>query len=177
MNTNTTKRDKMRLIAAVYLVVMCVQFVPLEGFDNSWIKIGLMALAPFHLIAYVPKPTLALIWGALFLAVMVACASLSSYLRGSTIGFSAMYLGMYALFYGLVYKNVFTIDSFIHLLRGLILAYFIFVVLQQFTLFIGLHIPFINVVPLDTYTKVRGLSIEPSHTARIMACLFYCYMY
>ena len=46
-----------RGIATIYLVMMCVQLVAIEGYGVSNVKVALMALAPLLLIFKVPYMT------------------------------------------------------------------------------------------------------------------------
>ena len=52
-----------QFLIKLFIVLMCIQFVPLEGYDISPIKVGLMALSPLLLLIKVPYISRALIYG------------------------------------------------------------------------------------------------------------------
>ena len=94
-----------RGIATIYLVTMCTQFVAIEGFGVSKIKVALMALAPLLFIFRVPHMTKATIWCSLYMVVVLFCAFQQDYVRFSTIGYLGMFLITYIVYYNLLYKK------------------------------------------------------------------------
>ena len=177
MDAKKTNIEKMRNIAYLYLVAMSVQIVPIESLEGSWFKISLMAIAPILWLIYVPKYSKALIYGSLYFFTVIFCATLHSYIRISTLVFTVMYIGMFILYDGLIRERVFSIDDFIKLLRNLIFAYCVCLMLQQLCILIGIRVPLFNMISNDASFKLRSLGIEPSHSARIMGCAYYCYIY
>lgn len=76
----------------------------------------------------------------------------------------------------LLRQNKFKIKYYQKLLRYLIYAYFLVLLLQQFCVLSGLPIFNIsNYNPLEPW-KLNALAAEPSHSARIMALLMFCYI-
>jgi hypothetical protein len=66
------------------------------------------------------------------------------------------------------------LDYFIRLVKWLILAYFVVLVLQQFTLLLGIHyFPLINLQFINRGIGANSLSGEPSSEARILAIAFF----
>lgn len=74
-------------LAVSYLVVMCVQIVPLEGYVVSPIKIGLMVLAPILFIFNTPYVSKALIWGIAYYGMCYFYAVFNGDMRFSTIAY------------------------------------------------------------------------------------------
>ena len=59
-----------RGLATIYLVTMCTQFVAIEGYGVSPLKVPLMAFAVVLLIAKVPYMTKATLWCSLYMIVV-----------------------------------------------------------------------------------------------------------
>ena len=90
-----------------------------------------------------------------------------------------MFIISYITYYNLVYLGAFTFSSFIKLLQGLIIAYGVILILQQIALLMGFHfLPPINLVNQQflALTKLPSLSMEPSHSARILTVLMLSYL-
>ena len=169
-----------RGIATIYLVTMCTQFVAIEGYGVSNVKVALMALAPLLLIFKVPYMTKATVWCSLYMAVVLYCAYRQDYVRFSTLGYLGMFLITYMVFYNLLYKkHAFDLLYFIRLLRFMILAYAVCLLAQQASILIGIrNFPLINLYN-QYYLAIDKLpvwNLEPSHTARILGVLYYAYL-
>jgi hypothetical protein len=95
------------------------------------------------------------------------------------MGYLAMFVVMYIMYYNLVYSGAFTLDYFIRFLRFFIYAYTFCLIGQQLCMLIGFHnFPVLNLqnqhfLSLD---KLPSLSWEPSSSARILAVLFFAYL-
>lgn len=166
-------------IATVFLVVMCIQIVAIEGYGISPVKVVLMGLAPLFFIFKVPFVNSALLWGMLYWLFCYFSASFNGDMRFSTIGYLGMFIVSYIVFYNLVYCGAFTLESFIKLLRGLIIAYGIALVLQQLSILVGIRSLWL--INLDnqfflSLTKLPSLSLEPSHSARLLTVMMLCYL-
>ena len=57
-------RSVVRNIATVYLVLFCIQILPLEGFQVSWLKACTMVLSPIVLLVFSRKISWAMLWGS-----------------------------------------------------------------------------------------------------------------
>ncbi len=169
-----------RGIATIYLVTMCTQFVAIEGYGVSPLKVALMGLAPLLLVFRTPYMTRATLWCSLYMAVVLICAFMQDYVRFSTLGYLGMFLITYIVFYNLLYKkHAFSLLYFIRLLRFMILAYAVCLLAQQVCVLVGIrNLPFINLYnqyylaidKLPTWTQ------EPSSSARVLGALYYAYL-
>ena len=169
-----------RGIATIYLVMMCVQLVAIEGYGVSNVKVALMALAPLLFIFRVPYMTKATLWCGLYMAVVLFCAYQQDYVRFSTLGYLGMFLITYIVFYNLLYKkHAFSMMYFIRLLRIMILAYAICLLAQQSCVLVGIrNFSLLNLVGQDWLfvTKLPTWTQEPSSSARILGALYYAYL-
>ncbi|MFI3278466.1 MAG: hypothetical protein SNH13_00940 [Rikenellaceae bacterium] len=172
------KESIVKYIATFYLFAMCVQFIAIEGTTISFVKVGLMAIAPFIWLSYAPAFTKATAWSAAYMLV----TSFAVYMqwddaRGSTILYSLLFFLLFNMYYALIYvKEAFTIDYYIKVIRTLIFAYAVTLFLQQILVTIGIrYLPVVNLMGFSYYTTFRlnTLAIEPSHAARLMTVAGY----
>ena len=164
-------------IATFTLLMMSVQFIFLEGMTVSAPKVIFMALTPFIILfktQYISKATM---YASLYIVVTLCFLFLKSDFRSSTIYYSILFFLTFNLYYNLVYhENVYTIDDFIKILKGLIYAYAICLALQQLCFSVGIrYMPFINLMDMSYYGlfRLNTLAIEPSHAARLLTVFFY----
>ena len=164
-------------LAIVTLLVMTVQFLWLEGYKVSNIKVAFMVLAPLLALWRGIAVTKALIFSTLFFVVTILLQMLHvDTFRASTHIYTLLFLLAFHLYYGLVWnKKCFTLDGFIKVLAGIIKIFFIFMVLQQACHIIGLSMPLFNYYNYGGW-KFNSLVIEPSHTARLMTVYMYAYL-
>ena len=165
-------------IATFFLVLMCIQFIPIETHGISYLKFTIMLIAPLVWAEMTPKVSKAFIWGGLYLFVIVFSIvyNMESF-RLSTVGYMLSFFFMFITYYNLIYcEAAFTIKHFIKVLKGLILAFTICLLLQQAAIIVGLRsFPVINLMHyLDRGIGANSLAIEPSHSARIMTVLMLC---
>lgn len=169
-----------RGLATIYLVIMCTQFVAIEGYGISPLKVALMAFAVVLLLAKVPYMTKATLWCSIYMVIVLLCAYVQDYVRFSTLGYLGMFLIMYIVFYNLLYKkHAFSLMYFIQLIRFIILAYFFCLLVQQVCVLIGIrNMPFINLYNqyFLSINKLPIWNIEPSHVARILGVFYYAYL-
>ncbi len=170
--------EKSRLFTSFFVVMMCIQFVPLEGYGISLIKVALMGLSAFFLILKVPYISQALLWGVFYWLSCYFCASFQGYMRFSTIGYLGLFVISYIVFYNLIHKGVFSLVYFCKLLKGLIIAYGVVLVLQQIAILLNVY----SFAPINldnqyylSLTKLPSLSLEPSHSARLLTVMMLCY--
>ena len=92
-------------------------------------------------------------------------------MRFSTLGFLGMYLILYINYYSFIVKGTFTLEYFTKVLKYLIIAYAVVLIGQQMCVLVGLrNMPLLNLQNqffLST-TKLPSLTLEPSHSARIL---------
>ena len=177
INTYSNKFD--RNIATLLLLILCVQFVAIEGFEVSSIKVVVMAITPIIFITRAFIVTSALFW---CFANWVICYLLGVFHEGfrfSTVGYFGLFLMSYVTYYGLLVKGAMSIQYFKKILAFLIRAYAIILFLQQICMLLGIYnFPIINLYNQDMLAidKLPSLSLEPSHSARILAVAMLCYL-
>lgn len=177
INTYSNKFD--RNIATLLLLILCVQFVAIEGFEVSSIKVVVMAISSIIFITRAFIVTSALFW---CFANWVICYLLGVFHEGfrfSTVGYFGLFLMSYVTYYGLLVKGAMSIQYFKKILAFLIRAYAIILFLQQICMLLGIYnFPIINLYNQDMLAidKLPSLSLEPSHSARILAVAMLCYL-
>lgn len=137
-----------------------------------------MLLSPILFLLKSPGINKALVWGALYWLLCICCSSFHDSFRFSTLGYLGIFIFTYILFYSLIYTGAYTLDFFINLLKKIIIIYGIVLLLQQLCMIIGVHyMPIINLYnqPFLELTKLPSLSLEPSHTARILTVTMLAY--
>lgn len=167
-----------RSIAVVYLFVLNTQIWLIEPTFISPVKVGCMAFAPVMFFLMGMRVNKAFVLAMLYWLACYLPASFQASMRFSTIGYLGMFVIMFIVYYTIVYEGAFTLDFFMRLLRWLILAYSVFVVLQQvFALATSSGSLLINL--LDDHARIgkySSLSCEPSHSAVILAFAYLCYL-
>lgn len=168
-----------RIYGIVLYIAMSIQLVTIEGLNVSPIKVVLMGLAPVVFVLRVPHINRA-IWAAtIYWLLCYFTASFHGEMRFSTLGYMALFLITYIVFYNLLYTGTFTLDQFKKLLKFILLAYGITLLLQQACVIVGLtNVPFLNLVGAEYYAwnRLPTLSCEPSHTARIISAAMLGYI-
>ena len=168
-----------RVFATLLMVMLCVQIVPIEGETVSNLKVALMALTPIIFIFKTPVISKPLFWGGALWLTCYFCASFQSYMRFSTIGYFGMFIMTFIVFYNLVYLGAFSFSYFKRLLRVLIIVFAVVLILQQICMLIGvksfwlLNLDNQHFLAID---KLHSLTLEPSHSARILAVVMLGYL-
>ena len=168
-----------RLFASLLFIVMSVQFVGIEGYDLSFIKVGMMGLCLIVFFVRVPYVSVAIVSGLLYWFVCFCLSIVQSDFRFSTLGYSGLFLIAFFVYYNMVYKGAFSLEQYQRLLRGMILAYAIVLVCQQFLVLLGVrNFPLLNLVGWGYYqwNRLPVLTCEPSHSATILTALFLGYL-
>lgn len=166
-------------LATILLISFLIQLTYFEGNGVSILKVGIMVLTPLIFLIKVPFISKSLFWGFIYILAISIIAFLHSYIRISTIGYLALYVFTSIVFYNLIYSNAFTLEYFIKLLKYIIFAYTICLISQQIFVLIGIRfMPLINLnnqlfLSID---KLPSLSIEPSHSARILTAVMFGYL-
>lgn len=168
-------------LAVVTLVMMSVQMLAIEGWDVSILKVAFMAMTPFFLFAKAKVVSKAFLLALIYIFVTMGMMFIQfGSVRTSTFYYSALFLLTFNFYYTLVYfKQAFTLDGFICVLKWLIYAYAICLALQQACMLVGLrYMPVINLMNLPYYDlfHLNTLAIEPSHAARLLTVFFYAYL-
>lgn len=160
-----------KVLATIMLVLFNIMFVPIEQGPFSPVKITLMGLCPLIFIAKKPIVTKALVLAAIYWVVCYTMSLLKGEMRFSTLGFLGMYLILYINYYSFIVKGTFTLEYFTKVLKYLIIAYAVVLIGQQMCVLVGLrNMPLLNLQNqfFLSITKLPSLTLEPSHSARIL---------
>ena len=160
-----------KVLATIMLVLFNIMFVPIEQGPFSPVKITLMGLCPLIFIAKKPIVTKALVLAAIYWVVCYTLSLLKGEMRFSTLGFLGMYLILYINYYSFIVKGTFTLEYFTKVLKYLIIAYAVVLIGQQMCVLVGLrNMPLLNLQNQSflSITKLPSLTLEPSHSARIL---------
>ena len=145
---------------------------------RNLLLIGAMALSPIILMLYpifTRKVDIALL-AFLFMTIAFPLLNHPLTMRWST----ALYTGMFGLYAMALYRlylfSAITAADFAKFLKGVIYAYFIVLLIQQFCVLMGL--PIFNVSNYNVLEpfKLNSLMSEPEHSGRMMALLMYSYL-
>ena len=160
-----------KVLATIMLVLFNIMFVPIEQGPFSPVKITFMGLCPLIFIAKKPIVTKALVLAAIYWLVCYTLSLLKGEMRFSTLGFLGMYLILYINYYSFIVKGTFTLEYFTKILKYLIIAYAVVLIGQQMCVLVGLrNMPLLNLQNqfFLSITKLPSLTLEPSHSARIL---------
>lgn len=168
-----------KVLATTMLVLFNIMFVPIEQGPFSPVKIAFMGICPLIFIAKKPIITKALILCVLYWVISYLLSLLKGEMRFSTLGFLGMYLITYITYFSFIVKGTFTLDYFNKVLKYLILAYGITLIGQQICVLVGLrNMPLFNLQNQFylSITKLPTLTLEPSHSARILTFVMLGYL-
>lgn len=168
-----------KILAIFYLILMSIQIITIEGRVVSWLKVLMMGLSPFLLLRFSPYNSLALKLALYYIFML----SLSVLLNRDDFRFTSFFYRVggvfsFVLYYNLIYINrVFSKDFFIKIVKGLIIAYGIVLIIQQLTSILIVHgngFILFNLIGVANRGALfaNSLSLEPSHSARILGALF-----
>lgn len=148
-----------------------------EGNRNLFL-IGLMTLSPILFISKLDRINKIDILLIIFLITLILFPMMNQpdTIRWSTVSFSFMFGITFLAYKQILLGNYLSLRDYHSLIKLILYAYFIVLVIQQFCVLFGL--PIFNVMNhtyLDPW-KLNSLSAEPSHTARIVALLFYSHI-
>ena len=170
-------RNKTIVYVFIILLAISPAFALGEGNRNLLLISG-MLISPIILLRYpniIPRVDIPLI---IISAMIIFFPSIlhPETMRWSTILYSCLFFMFFMAFARILYHSSFNSYDFLHLLKGLIVAYCIVLIIQQFCVLTGL--PIFNVAsynPLEPW-KLNSLAAEPSHTARILTLLMFMYI-
>lgn len=167
--------------ASILIVMMVITWLPLEGrVGFGIIKLGCLISGVLVLMIWAFRFSKAMFMGLIYVGWQLFVSSLHpESFRFGTIGFSIGLVFTYVCFYNLLYeKHVFTIHHFLKLARWVMMAFFIFCVLQQLSLMAGITVnPAINLIQeFDRGIGCNSLSMEPSTFARTMLVFYYAWL-
>jgi hypothetical protein len=164
------------LVVIIILLATSFSFALGEG-DRNLLLIGVMALSPIIIILYKKLyQSDFLLISFMVSIVVIPFINQPDSLRWSTVMYSMMFGFTFLAYKRLLYKNNFNIKSYQKLLKYLIYAYCLVLLIQQFSVLTGLPILNLNNYYQAEPWKLNSLTAEASHSARILALLFYCYI-
>lgn len=168
--------------SSFFLLLIIIGFAISPSFalgagNRNLLLIGIMAFSPILILTskkfYLPDISLILFMISI---VILPLANQPDSMRWSTVMYSIMFGLTFLAYKQLLYEDSFSIENYRKLLRYLIYAYFIVLLIQQFCVLTGLPIfNLSNYNPSEPW-KLNSLAAEPSHSARILAFLMYCYI-
>lgn len=165
-----------RRFATMILVIMSIQFVPIEGFEISPVKLVLMGVCSLYFL--IRLPITKAVWACLFYWMICFGTSLMhGNMRFSTLGYLGLFLITYAVYYYFIYSGTLALDDFKKILKFIIVAYCLILIFQQLFVILGIrNFALINLVGKELggniyyqWNRLPSLSCEPSHTARIIS--------
>ena len=165
-------------LAAIIIVAFSTSPAFALGLDDrNLFLIGLMTLSPIGIVLFGANLKLdrSLIGFMLCVVLLPILFNANSY-RVSTVLFSIMYCTSFLFYKNCITRNYLSAMQYSKLLKSLIVAYFVVIVIQQFCVL--LNLPVFNLsrpIPNEPW-KLNSLSAEPSHSARIVPLLMYCYI-
>ena len=165
-------------IAGFYLVLMCIQYWPIEGPGTSMVKVPFLCLSALVLL-FVFR--LASCWkvlvgcGACLLWKFAVAYFQPTPFRWITVAYSVGFFFTYMMFYALVNNGCFSLKNASALLESLLWAYIIVLIVQQvYSLAGGGEWRLMNLYFARMHVlKCQSLSLEPSHSGRILGAVFY----
>lgn len=176
-----SNNNGIRLLGSLLCTLFITYYMPIDSVaTNAPIKICLMLISIITLFLYALKITKAFILGIMYLGIQYIVASFHpESFRWSTLIYSSMLVLTYICFYNILYLHkIFTIEYFIKICKGMMMAYFIVCIIQQFLIVLGItYFPIVNMTyALDRGIGCYSLAIEPSHFARYMLVFYYAYV-
>lgn len=166
-------------IATSLLILFNILYLPIEREAISMVKVAVMGICPLVFILKRPIVSKALLLGISYWLLVYFLSAFKGEMRFSTIGFLGMYLGMFITYYDLILKGAFTLTHFQKALKWLIIVYGVVLIAQQICLLAGIrNFPLINIQGQFylSISKLPSLSLEPSHSARILSVAMLGYL-
>lgn len=178
---STNSLSKFEHIAVTfYIVLLATQFIGLEGFVISPIKVAAMLCAPLIILAcgYVKHLSDALVYGVLYITVITVCAlCASNTVSFARIGYRTMYVMTFICIYYMIHRGQIELSYIKRVFQIIIIAYGIILCIQYILYFGGIRqytlLNFYGAVGMNGVFKPNGLAGEASHAARILAVLYY----
>lgn len=175
-----TRRAKFKASYLLRLIIISLAVAPaftLGAGDRNLLLIGIMGLSPLLILIF-NRFHKSDIWLVLLMISLIAAPMLNQpqSMRWSTVLYSCMFCVTFMAYTRLLSLSTFKAKNYLKLLKLLIYAYALVLLIQQFCVLTGL--PIFNVSNYDTNEpwKLNALAAEPSHSARIVALLMYCYI-
>ena len=159
-------------IAILFLWVMSIQYIPLEGDGVSYLKLSLMCASPLIWFLSFKTFSKGFILGLLFIVSIIFSSLYNEQaIRFSSLGYKIAFIVMFIMYYDLIYvRHVLRLDTFKKFIKNLIYAYAVCLIIQQLFIIIGVtEFTLINLTRfLNRDLGANSLALEPSHSARIL---------
>lgn len=163
------------------VIIVAMSTSPAFALGNgnlNLLLVGIMALSPFAIIKY-PEIDYKAIFFLVFITLIISFPLLNhpETMRWSTIIFTILFCLTFVAYSSLLKHTDIGAEQYLKIIKYLIYAYAIVLLIQQFCVLTGL--PIFNLSNYDKATpwKLNALTSEPSHSARIMGILMYCFLY
>jgi len=171
------KRTKPYLIILILIALAVSPAFALGEGNRNLLLIGVMGLSPI-IILYFGRFDRINPWLVLFLVSIVIFPLIHQpqSMRWSTILYSVMFCLTFMAYNELLNRSYFTPHNYLKLLKYLVLAYFVVLLIQQFCVLTGLPIFNLSNYNIKEPWKLNSLAAEPSHSARIVPLIMYCYI-
>ena len=159
---------------------MCIQYIPIEGDGISSFKFAAMTLCPLIWILNIKTFSKSFVICLLYI-IAISYSSLYNYesFRLSTYGYKLSFVVIFMMAYDLVYINkILKLLDFESFIKKLIFVLVIVLIVQQIAIILGIRkLEIINFYYfLDRGIGANSLTLEPSHTARILTVLALVYL-
>jgi len=159
-------------ISILFLWVMTIQYIPIEGDGVSYLKFSLMCTSPLIWFLSFKTFSKGFILGLLFIVTIIFSSLYNEQaIRFSSLGYKITFIVMFIMYYDLIYvRHALRLDTFKKFIKNLIYAYAIFLIIQQVFIIIDVReFQIINLTRfLDRGLGANSLALEPSHSARIL---------
>lgn len=172
------RRGAKRCIAIFYLFLMSFQYVPVEGFVTSPVKMAGMVVSPVLFVLLRPKNIGAYFFSLLYFLLIL----LSLLLRDlPMIDMSVLYtfgcLCTFSLFCGLVYDGCFSYNEALKTVKTIISIYTGVLIAQQLFSFTGMRTLSFYLTNCTLFNmKFNSLTIEASHFSRLFSIYFLAFL-
>ena len=162
----------LKKIAILFLWVMSVQYIPVEGYLVSYVKLSLLVASPLIWFLSFKTFSKGFILGLIFIVSITFSVFYNEQnIRFLSLAYKIGFIVMFIMYYDLIHlRNALSIETFKSFIKKLISAYAFCLIIQQVFIIIGVtEFSLINLTQfLDRGLGSNSLSLEPSHSARIL---------
>lgn len=171
------KRIKHNILIIILVVFSTAPAFAIDSDSRNILLISLMSISPVLLFLNFRfyKEDLLMILFLLSILFFPIIQNPESH-RWSTVIFTVIFCMSFIAYKNILKSSGFELNSYMKVLKFLILAYFIVLVIQQLCVLLGLPIFNVSNYRLNEPWKLNSLSTEPSHSGRIMGLLMYSYI-
>ncbi len=174
-----TQLNKIREIYIwIILVSMSTAFsFAIGARDMNLLLVGVMAIISVFLFLQFPYLKKSEVWMyLLFLTILICGIRHFETFRITTVLYSLMFMLTFLYYFRLIYNGVLQANTYLKIIKTLIVAYFITLFIQQISILAGFSYVFNQIHTWDSDLKLNALSPEPSQTSRILLLLMYSYL-